>query len=125
MKNKSIVKILVLAAFISGALFSCTYETITRTEPEVPDSVSFSVDIIPIFNASCNVSGCHSKGGIAPDLTEQNAYISLIFFGYIDTDVPEESIVYEKINTGSMKTYATDTDRALILKWIEQGALDN
>lgn len=114
-----------LMLMLSGFMMACTYDTITPKEVEVPENVSFNVDVIPIFNDNCNNSGCHSTGGIPPDLTPDNAYISLTFFGYVDVDFPEESELYKKITIGSMEEYANDQDRAIILKWIEQGALDN
>ncbi|MEQ9415163.1 MAG: hypothetical protein RIF39_15115 [Cyclobacteriaceae bacterium] len=116
----------VLYTFILlSAMASCTYETIEPKEQEVPTDISFNDNVIPIFNGVCNNSGCHSSGGIPPNLTPGNAFIGLTFFGYIDIDAPEESEIYKKITTGSMEEYATDQDRAIILKWIEQGALDN
>lgn len=125
MKQKTLIRFMIIAGILLSGLYSCTYETIIPSEPEVPENVSFQVDVIPIFNSSCNSSGCHNKGGIAPDLSSDNAYTSLTFFGYVNTDIPESSILYEEINTGSMKGFATDQDRAIILKWIEQGALNN
>ena len=116
---------MIIAGILLSGLYSCTYETIIPAEPEVPEDVSFELNVIPIFNSSCNSSGCHNKGGIAPDLSPDNAYTSLTFFGYVDIDAPESSTLYEEINTGSMKGFATDQDRAIILKWIEQGALNN
>lgn len=121
MKNYGVILILILI----GTMTACTYETISPKEPEVPSDVSFNDNVIPIFNGICNNSGCHSNGGISPNLNSSNAYISLTFFGYVDLDVPAESELYKKITTGSMKDYASDQDRAIILKWIEQGALDN
>lgn len=105
---------------------SCTYH-INENEPvEVPDSVFFSSDIIPIFNARCNNPGCHSANAIPPDLTAANAYNSLTLFGYVDTENPESSVLYRAIAPGgSMEALATNQDRALILKWIEQGAQNN
>ncbi|MBK5277448.1 MAG: hypothetical protein JJE09_01165 [Bacteroidia bacterium] len=125
MKLKTIIHLILVAIAISCLLVSCTYEEIKPQKVDIPDSVKFSVNIIPIFNASCNISGCHNQGGIPPDLSLNNAYTSLIFFGYVEVDDPEASILYEKITTGSMKNNATDQDRALILEWIKQGALDN
>ncbi len=125
MKRNEIAKTIFLACMLAFGLFACTYDIIEPKTPEVPDSVSFALNIIPIFNKSCNTSGCHSKSGTPPDLSEQNAYTSLIFFGYINTDFPEESIIYQKITTGTMKQHASDQDRALIIKWINQSALDN
>ena len=121
MRNYCALIVLILL----GATSSCTYETISPKEPEVPTEISFNDNVIPIFNGICNNSGCHSTGGIPPNLTPTNAFVSLTFFGYVDLDVPEESEIYKKITDGSMKDYATDQDRAIILKWIEQGALDN
>jgi len=125
MKLKEFTYHILMAIAVSGTLASCTYEEIKPKEVEVPDSVLFSANIIPIFNTSCNLSGCHSKGGIPPNLSEADAYTSLTFFGYVDVDVPESSILYQEITTGSMVDNATDQDRALILEWIKQGALDN
>ena len=114
-----------LVTILSGALASCTWEEVKPQKVKVPDSVKFSVNIIPIFTANCAKSGCHVKGIQAPDLSAPNAYGSLTFYGYVDTDFPEQSSLYLKITSGSMKDKATDADRALILKWIQQGALDN
>lgn len=125
MSIKKIIQFILVIGLFGVGISSCTYDIIEPKVGEVPDTVSFSLDVIPIFDKSCNTSGCHSKAGIPPDLSVQNAYISLTFFGYVDVDVPEESEIYTKINTGSMKQYATENDRAIILKWIEQGALDN
>jgi hypothetical protein len=117
--------ILGLLVFILG-MASCTYHTYEYVEPETPDTVSFSNDIITIFDQRCNNPGCHSSGGIPPDLTESRAYIDLTFGGYVDTANAEASELYRVINAGgSMENYATDQDRALILKWIEQGAQNN
>lgn len=125
MKRKELIQLILFTIAVSCLLASCTYEEISPKKVEVPDSVKFSANIIPIFNTSCNQSGCHNKGGIPPDLSPQNAYVSLTFFGYVDIDAPEESILYEKIATGSMAKFATVQDRELIRKWIQQGALDN
>jgi hypothetical protein len=122
---KALIHFALIILVLAGVLASCTYVEIKPKKVVVPDSVKFSLNIIPLFNTSCSKSGCHSKGGIPPDLSSSNAYNSLTFFGYVDVDAPESSILYEKITTGSMKNNATDQDRALILQWIKQGALDN
>jgi hypothetical protein len=125
MKQVGIIALAIFGA-LALATSSCTYEELIKPKVEVPDSVSFGTNIIPIFNTSCNKSGCHSKGGIPPNLSEADAYTTLIFFGYVDPEIPvEDNKLYDEITNGSMKQYATDQDRALILSWIEQGALDN
>ncbi len=132
MKLKRVLPSVFLGLLIGGALASCTDYVNIRPVVVVPDSVKFKANIIPIFNLSCNKSPCHAKGGQAPDLSASNAYTSLTFYGYVDADAAatdslyaKSSPIYQKITTGSMKDKATDQDRALVLKWIQQGALDN
>ncbi len=126
MKYKEAIKSLLVAGMLAGGLSACTYETIKPAKPaEVPSTVSFSVNVQPIFNKTCAAPGCHSKSGKAPDLTAGSSYTSLTAYGYLDTDVPNQSIIYQKITVGTMKKYSSDQDAAIILKWIEQGALTN
>jgi hypothetical protein len=103
---------------------SCEYE---KREPidlsSLPDEVSFNNDIIPVFSNNC--IRCHD-GSLTPDLTPENAYFDLSSGNYLNTDVPEESYLYKKISgNGSMSQYAGEYNSALILKWIQQGALEN
>lgn len=118
---------LLLTLFITGfGMSSCTYYTNDYNPAEVPDGVSFTTNITPIFETGCTNAGCHN-GAIKPDLRSDVAYKSLIKGGYVtDVTVAENNSLYQKINDGgSMKAYATDLDRAYIKKWIEEGALDN
>lgn len=121
-------KILLIVALFAGfmAWQSCEYDWI-ETEPIiVPDTVSFANDIIPIFERGCNVSVCHGNGGVAPELTAENAFTSLIAENQIDPVTPENSILYVKVASGgSMNKYTKPGDPEIILKWIQQGALDN
>ena len=99
------------------------------TGAEITRPVSFSGDIIPIFNKSCNGSGCHSSGGIAPDLTVSNAYTSMQNGNYINTQAPENSELYQWMigNKGTpMPTDGSNKDyNSLVLAWIKQGAQNN
>ena len=124
MKLKGILR-LILFVTVAGVFASCADYVNIKPKSVVPDSVKFSVNIIPIFNAKCNTPGCHATGSQSPDLSPQKAYNSLIFYGFVDTDTPASSIIYQKISTGSMQGNASQNDRDLILKWIQQGALDN
>lgn len=118
-KTLSMIGVALLLITFSG----CEYEFI---EPiEITDEVSFSKDIIPYFNKSCNMSGCHNAGGIPPDLSAANAYVDLFDEGQIDLDDPENSKLYESLKSGSMKQYSTAEETAIVLKWIEQGAPNN
>jgi hypothetical protein len=103
---------------------SCEYEKTEPLDPtDLPEEVSFSEHIQLVFDANC--IKCHG-GSTAPDLRAENAYFDLINGNYIDTENPENSFLYQKISgSGSMAPYANDYERALILKWITQGAEEN
>jgi hypothetical protein len=122
--------ILILALFgIFLAWQSCQYEWIEQEPPDpndtVPQVVSFSADIIPIFERGCNAGVCHG-GGVEPDLRAENAYLSLGDNNQIDLVTPENSVLYKKMATGgSMNKYTEFGEPELVLKWIQQGALDN
>lgn len=123
------MKKLLLIIVLISSLFtwqSCQYDWIEEEPVITPDTVSFSGDLIPIFNAGCNSSVCHGKGGTPPDLTPDNAYTSLFEENQIDLAVPENSVLYKKMAPGgSMNKYTSPGDPDVVLKWIQQGALDN
>lgn len=127
-RTKMILKIIV--AFCCIALLSRCYKNKTvYLEPEITRSVTFSQDIIPLFNKNCNTSGCHSAGGQTPNLTETNAYNSLIIGNYVNKTDPENSLIYLKM-TGKhgtpMPPSGSNKDlSALMLAWIKQGANNN
>jgi hypothetical protein len=97
------------------------------------DSVSFSTDIVPLFNTYCNISGCHS--GSSPEgnfnLESSIAYMELMKpgTGYIDTVTPGFSVLYTQLISVSQPMPPTgkldDCRIEMVLKWIEQGAKNN
>jgi len=89
--------------------------------PDGTLGVSYSGDIQPIFNSSC--VSCHS-GGQAPDLSEGWSYDELTEGGYVDTDSPCESDLYQ-VFSGTHEGRATDEEADQILGWIQEGAQDN
>ncbi len=128
MKQKSrfthIVLSLLMAVFV--LLFTgCEYDYVEPDNAPIVTKVSFSGEVLPIFNNSCNFSGCHSAGAVSPDLTPGNAYESLFANNMVDKENPAESELYNTINKGSMKKYSTPDKTKIILAWITQGALDN
>ncbi len=97
--------------------------------PEVTRAVGFASDIMPIFNKSCNSSGCHSKGGQVPDLSAANAFNSLTIGNYIDKSTAANSVLYQKL-TGKkgtpMPVSGINKDyNSLVLAWLKQGAKNN
>jgi hypothetical protein len=132
----SIKRISIIMAVIAVFVFSLQSFYKVATVPkdntiEITGPVSFSGDLIPLFNASCNMSGCHAKGGQKPDLTPDNAYTSLTNGGYIDVTNPENSSVYLWL-TGKKGTPMPPGGPSnpsgindYMLAWIQQGALNN
>lgn len=129
MKNFKTTCFTILLGFAMLYMAGCKYDEILPPPP--PDQVSFSNDIIPIFNQSCNTSGCHRGGSadFAPDLTAANAYNALGEGGFIDTITPENSLLYRWMNGQEGVPMPPDGVNsfynATVLKWMEQGALDN
>lgn len=126
-------KIIIGLSLVCGSIFvmvGCYKDkTVILDTTEITRKVTFSQDIIPMFNKSCNTSGCHSQGAQAPNLTESNAFNSLTIGNYINKATPENSILYQKMigkrgtpmpPSGSNKDY-----NALVLAWIKQGANNN
>jgi hypothetical protein len=127
--NKKIIGFL---AGFTMLLFTGCYKdktVISDTGEEITRSVSFAGDIVSILNSSCNTSGCHSAGGISPDLSAVNAYTSLSNGGYFNTTDPQSSELYLWM-TGKkgtpMPVGGINKDyNALVLAWIKQGAQNN
>ena len=121
---KSLIKVLCVL-FCIALVFSCEKVTLEFPEIELPDSLSFSLDIIPIFEEKC--ISCHA-GNISPNLSAVIAYDNLITGGYVSQDTTitpaESSLLYQKLK-GSHDDRATQIDKAKILEWIKQGAKDN
>lgn len=103
---------------------SCYYEQVVPAEVEVPTEViSYDLDIQPFFDAKC--TSCHG-GSVSPNLSRGVSYQELVSGDWIDAEVAEDSPLYQSIAVGgSMEGYATPSERATLLAWIEQGASDN
>jgi hypothetical protein len=84
-------------------------------------TATFTADIQPIFNKNC--IACHS-GNQSPDLSEGWSHEELIDGGFVDTDFPCESAIYQ-LFSGSHDGRATEEEVLMILGWIQNGAQDN
>jgi hypothetical protein len=111
--------LIVLTGVLLLLVVSC--EKYIIPPPEVPQGVSYSADVQPIFDDKC--VSCHS-GGIPPDLSAEFSYDELIDGGYVDTDDPESSELYQKLQ-GTHSSRATEDEKAIILGWIIEGAQNN
>ena len=112
---------LLFAAVLTGLLLFGSCEKVVYPIPELPDTVSYSLDIQPIWDNKC--VSCHS-GSRDPDLRPEDSYASLINGGYVDTDNPEDSELIKKLY-GSHDARATETEKQVILLWIGEGAKNN
>jgi hypothetical protein len=112
---------------------SCTESTtlVIDNSPAVTKTVSFSSDIIPIFNNSCSIPGCHNSGGKVPDLTAGKAYASLTIGNYLNLGAPDQSVLYlyltgKKSPQMPMGAAPNPSNlNNLVLAWIQQGAKNN
>lgn len=118
---------------ISLSLFflSCEYEFIefpVVPPPNPQDTISFSQQIEPIFSVQA-CTACHKTGSTAPDLTTGNAYAGIMALNLVNTDTPEASKIYTYPNPANTADHTwkkyTEAQAALVLQWIQQGAMDN
>lgn len=127
--NWKILAFLALLLVMQGCYDATTVtidnsQTITRT-------VSFKADVIPLFNKNCNTAGCHAPGGRKPDLSEANAYNSLITGNYVNVGAPEQSTIYlyltgKKTPQMPLGSAANPNNiNQFVLAWIIQGAKNN
>ena len=107
------------------AIVNCASDTISV--------VSFSKNIVPIFNTYCNYAGCHS--GTTPtgrlNLTASVAYSQLMQkgTGYVNTTNPNYSVLYSEMNSTSKPMPPTGRldpcTIKLVYNWIQQQAKNN
>lgn len=128
-------KIAIVAGLFTILILAVTgcYKTTTIVEnpgDAITTEVSFSKDVIPIFQKSCALSGCHEPGGKTPDLSSANALRSLTNGGYIKANDPENSQLVLWINgkKSPVMPLGKGPDQEIIAQiyaWIKQGANNN
>lgn len=122
-------KILYYVIFLLVILFSvesCYYDDPPQFQLNLPDKVSFTQNIQPIFTQYCSTTSCH-EGTSKPDLRVGIAYNELIKGGYISSTFPERGILYQSISSNEMPPDGSlsPVDKALIFKWLEDGGDNN
>lgn len=127
MKRIILYTIFILAA---GFALSGCYKDVILPESTVdpdgpPQAVSYSADLAPLFNASCALAGCHVTGAHKPYMKTIESYLQIVNGGFVNTIIPKQSILYEKIN-GEMKEYIPSAvNRQKVYDWIRNGAPNN
>lgn len=113
--------------FMASCQYKYTIEPIVPA-PDPTDTIYFSSQVVPVWNTGDKCTKCHNTGGTAPDLTPDNAYNAIIST-YVDVNNPEASIIYAfphpDTDTHNWGESYTTSEAAIILQWIEQGALNN
>ena len=113
---------------VAGIGITGCYKNVISPESDPdgpPQSVSFKVDLAPMFQANCALSGCHVSGGHHPYMTSDVSYNQIVNGGYVNTVVPKSSILYIKIY-GEMSEYLpSKTDKQKVYDWIRNGAPNN
>jgi hypothetical protein len=123
---------IVLLALLSG----CTRdEAISDPCAGCPSNISFKGDIIPIFEASCSLSGCHdaTTHAAAVILDSAHAYLTVTEpgTGYIIKFQADASILYTTLNAPGVNGMPKGLPPLpqcqvdAIACWINQGAKNN
>ncbi len=121
MKQVQII-IFTLFALVTVVNFSCTKEKTSISAAQCPDTISFSAQVMPIFDLNCSTSGCHDA------TTAQSGYN---FTTYANI-AANSSVILDVINHGSGVTpmpfgspKLADSLIQQIECWVLQGKLDN
>jgi len=115
--NALTAMLMLFLAFTSG----CYYDKVVPPIVELSDEpASYATDIQPFFDAKC--IGCH--GAQKPNLEAPDSYNTIIDGEYVDLASPSSSSLYTVLD-GFMGAESSASQKALVLKWIEEGALDN
>ncbi len=122
-----VITLVATALFIASCQYKFTVEPVI-VPPDPDDTVSFATDIIPIWDVENNCATCHDGQIHSLNLTPDAAYAQITSKGLINSEIPEESIIYAypAPNSGSHSwSKYKAANMPVLLLWIEQGALNN
>ncbi len=124
---KNTLKILILMG-MGLFLNSCYYDEFPEDVSEIPEVVSYSQDIMPLWEGECY--NCH-QGNEPPDLSPSNSYESLLDGFVIEGDSGNSILYLSLIHAPGVSAMPTEntlwptSQSDLVKAWIDQGALDN
>jgi hypothetical protein len=115
-------KLILVGIFFILMIISCEHES---NPTQNLAGVSFSKNIVPILNSSCNYSGCHNSHNYSNFPLE--TYNDVINYGQAIPFKPVQSDFYNVLTNGFMPRGDTISHlkQQLIYDWIAQGALNN
>ncbi len=120
----------IMVLFITPGCYKVATVTVDNS-PAITKTVSLKSDLVPVFSKSCVLSGCHTTGGQAPDLSSDNVFNSLTSGNFINKTTPPGSRLYlwltgkEAIAMPIGAPNNPSNINALVLAWISQGAKNN
>ncbi|MDB5139801.1 MAG: hypothetical protein JWR12_1717 [Mucilaginibacter sp.] len=114
-----------IAALLTGCYKDVNLPTPANDPNGPPQQVSYKTDIAPLFSTNCALSGCHVAGSQKPDLETPVSYLSLVNGGFVNTLVPDQSVLYIMINGNMEEHIPNAADRKKIYDWIRTGAVNN
>lgn len=134
----------VFFSFCFGAIYfiGCKHEIPNPTNGSIvvvdsngcdPNTVYFENDVLPLITSSCGYSGCHDAASHQDGVILID-YATIMDHGDVEAGKPEKSELYEVLNESRNSDKAmppppnpefTSEQKAIIRKWIEQGAINN
>ena len=122
--TKDYMKKISAAVFGCVLLSSCYYDIEEDLYPEgceTPQVVSFEANVQPIVDLNCAVSGCHVDGGEAPGVLSSYQGVK----DFVNSGDFEFRVFNSPDDPMPPSGELGECDQELILRWINQGALDN
>lgn len=105
-------------------LNACYFDVIVTENIDETAAISFSENIIPVFQASC--TSCHDGEITFPNLTRESAYLELTAGNYLSVASPSTSGLITKIKSDHPFAGAlSETEIQKIIKWMAEGAANN
>lgn len=129
--SKYIIALMLVGFFIACNKDKGPYLITNEINVNPTDTISYVADVQPIFNTNC--TNCHNASHSKLDLQSAVSYNQLLFTGfsasYVNVSNPPQSKLYLHL-TGALAIMPPSgaiqqSEQDLVLKWIEQGALDN
>lgn len=103
---------------------ACYFDVIINEEPNTSEAVSFSKDLVPVFQASC--VSCHDGQITQPDFSSSVLYTNLSTGNYLSVTDPENSTLITKIRSDHPYAGAvTETEIQKLITWMKEGAANN
>jgi hypothetical protein len=120
----------IIMAIVSLMATSCYYDEMPPETPiDIPDVVSYSKDIQPLWDQDC--VSCHKTGTTPPDLSAANSYLALtknnkyVVPGNAASSVLHKSLMWDGAVPMPLLVKWSESKIVLVDKWINDGALNN